>query len=144
MKRFLSLIMLGMFLISCSSDDLDTQKNNICEDVSEIVSDEFFQLIETTNYHITDLEISDNCLRISVSSSGCDPTNWNMKLFSTNSFYTVQPYERILKIELNNNQSCLAVFEKSVSFDLIPYQIQGQSETPLHIVGWNEPIIYRY
>lgn len=35
-------------------------------------------------------------------------------------------------------------FSKTVSFDLITFQIDGQNKLPLNIDGWNKQIIYNY
>ena len=43
-----------------------------------------------------------------------------------------------------NNQECLAVFQKTKSFDLTPFRIEGQNSVPLNIEGWNEQVIYEY
>jgi hypothetical protein len=47
-------------------------------------------------------------------------------------------------MELINDEACLAFFQKTVSFDLTPFQIDGQSDLPLNINGWNEQITYEY
>jgi hypothetical protein len=45
---------------------------------------------------------------------------------------------------LINGQACLAYFEETISFDLTPFQIEGQNEVPLQIEGWDEALLYVY
>ena len=52
--------------------------------------------------------------------------------------------QRAVKVELVSNQLCLAVLQKTKSFDLLPFQISGQNQIPLNILGWNKTIIYKY
>ena len=47
-------------------------------------------------------------------------------------------------MELINEESCEAYFIKTVSFNLIPLQIDGQNIVPLNIYGWNEQVSYDY
>ena len=49
-----------------------------------------------------------------------------------------------LKMELINEELCEANFIKTVSFNLIPLQLEGQDLLPLNIYGWNEQVIYEY
>lgn len=83
-------------------------------------------------------------MEITFTSSGCGPELWKENLYSTDSFYAVFPLQRILKIELINEDICHAIFQKSISFDLTPFQMDGQHTLPLNIDGWNEQIIYGY
>ena len=52
--------------------------------------------------------------------------------------------QRAVKVELVNNQLCLVVLQKTKSFDLLPFQIKGQNQVPLNILGWNKTIIIKY
>ncbi|HXJ98755.1 MAG TPA: hypothetical protein VNJ50_07900 [Gelidibacter sp.] len=143
-KFFLLTVLIGTLFISCSKDDDNSLKETSCDFVAEVVSVEGFNAINTSNYIVTDIQLNGDCLKITVSSSGCDPEPWKINLYSVNSFYTVYPYQRAVKIELINNQDCLAVFQKTVSFDLTSFQLNGQNNLPLNIEGWSEQIIYKY
>lgn len=144
MKVFFTLyVLIATLLISCSTDDNSTSKDD-CDSTSEVISENNFDAINTSNYVISDVQLNGNCLEVTIGSSGCDPTPWEMNLYSTNAFYDIYPLKRAVKIELINNQECLAVFEKTISFDLTPFQIESQNEIPLNIEGWNEQISYKY
>lgn len=146
MKRiFLFIAFFGILFNSCSkNDDNNSSNESICDSKAEVVNEAGFNGINTSNYNVTAIQLTGDCIEVAISSSGCDPEPWEMNLFSTDAFYTVFPLQRSVKIELINNQDCLAVFQKTVSFDLTPFQLEGQNELPLNIEGWNEQIIYEY
>ena len=143
MKKLL-LILTLMHILSCNSEDDNSTIENNCDFTSEIIFEEGFTAISTSNYGIIDVVLNGDCLEITFSSSGCGTDLWEENLYSTDAFYNVFPLQREFKMELINEEMCLAVFQKTVSFDLTPFQIDGQSDLPLNINGWNEQITYGY
>ncbi len=144
MKNILLIIILiGTLLISCSKDD-DNSNKSTCNSIAQVISENEFNEINTSNYNVSNVELNGDCLIVTISSSGCDSDNWEMKLFSTDAFYNVFPLQRAVKIKLITSEACLAVFQKTVSFDLSSFQIDGQHQIPLNIEGWSEQIIYKY
>lgn len=144
-KIFVLFVFFGILFSSCSKDDDDSSPTEItCDSISEVIAEEDFNGIDTSNYVVSEVQLNGNCLEITIGSSGCDPELWEMNLYSVDAFYNIYPLERAVKIELINNQECLAVFDKTISFDLTPFQIDGQNELPLNIEGWDEQIIYEY
>ena len=144
MKKELFIFLLTILTLSCDSDDDNSNIENDCDFTSEIISEDDFNTVNTSNYGITNVELNNDCLKIIFGSTGCGTELWVENLYSTDAFYNVFPLQRALKMELINNELCQAAFEKTVSFDLTPFQIDGQSELPLNIDGWNEQIIYEY
>ncbi len=141
--KFVALFgIIGMIFISCSDDE--TTINETCGSNAEVIAETIFNDITTSNYTISDVNLNGDCLEIKIGSSGCNADQWQMNLYSTDSFYTVYPYQRTVKLKLINNQECLAVFQKTKSFDLTPFQIKGQNQVPLNIEGWSTTIIYKY
>ena len=132
-----------LFVLGCNSNDEPTIKNK-CNVSSEIISSEDFSAVSTSNYAITKVEIIDDCIEITFGSSGCGTELWEEHLFSVDSFYTIFPLQRDLKMKLINEELCEAYFIKTVSFDLTPLQIDGQNIVPLNIYGWNEQVSYEY
>ena len=143
MKKLLVILTL-MHILSCNSEDNNSTIENNCDFTSEIIFEEGFNTISTSNYGIIDVVLNGDCLEITFSSSGCGTDLWEESLYSSDVFYNVFPLLRDVKMELINNEECLAVFQKMVSFDLTPFQIDGQSDLPLNINGWNEQITYGY
>ena len=143
MKKLLFILTL-IHILSCNSEDDNSTIENNCDFTSEIIFEEGFNTISTSNYGIIDVVLNGDCLEITFSSSGCGTDLWEESLYSSDVFYNVFPLLRDVKMELINNEECLAVFQKMVSFDLTPFQIDGQSDLPLNINGWNEQITYGY
>ena len=144
MKKFLILFSLFVIILNSCSDNDNSIINEACSFNSEIIAENDFNGINTSNYLISDVQLNNDCLEITINSSGCNASLWEMNLFSTNAFYNIYPLQRSVKIELINNQDCLAVFQKTISFNLMPFQIKGQNQLTLNIEGWNEQIIYKY
>ena len=144
MKKLLFILTL-IHILSCNSEDDNSTIENNCDFTSEVIFEEDFNAISTSNYGIIDVVLNGDCLEITFSSSGCGTDLWEENLYSAganNSGFVF--LQRDVKMELINNEACLAVFQKTVSFDLTPFQIDGQSDLPLNINGWNEQITYGY
>ena len=143
MKKLLLFLPI-ILILSCNSENDNSTIENNCDFTSEIILEEDFNAINTSNYGIIEVELNGDCLRITFGSSGCGTDLWEENLYSTDAFYNVFPLQRDVKMELINDEACLAFFQKTVSFDLTPFQIDGQSDLPLNINGWNEQITYEY
>ena len=144
MKHFLTLLScLFLVTISCSDDDKKTVNSN-CDKQAIVFSDDNFQDVITANYMITNVVLNGDCLSVTISSSGCSGETWDVELISSNSILESFPVQRLVKIELDNPEVCLAIVQKTVSFDLTPFQVDGQNQVILNIDGWDEPITYQY
>ncbi|HLS29511.1 MAG TPA: hypothetical protein VK021_01500 [Flavobacteriaceae bacterium] len=143
-KMIFATVLIGVLCISCSEDNDNLHIGNTCDAAADIISEEDFEEIDTSIYTLTEIDLNGDCLEVTLSDSGCDPEPWEMNLFSVDAFYTVDPMQRTVKIQLINEQLCQAVFQKTVSFDITPFQIDGQNEVPLNIEGWDEAIVYEY
>jgi len=143
MKKLLLFLPI-ILILSCNSENDNSTIENNCDFTSEIIMEEDFNAINTSNYGIIEVELNGDCLGITFGSSGCGTDLWEENLYSTDAFYNVFPLQRDVKMELINDEACLAFFQKTVSFDLTPFQIDGQSDLPLNINGWNEQITYEY
>lgn len=145
MKRiFLLATLIGSLFISCSDDDNILPNETSCDSIVEVVSDENFNGITTTNYIVSDVQLNGNCLEVTIGASGCDPNDWEMNFVASEIVVETLPIQWNTKIELITNQDCLAYFDKTVSFDLTPFQLSGQNVVSLNIEGWDEQIIYEY
>ena len=143
MKKLLLFLPI-ILILSCNSENDNSTIENNCDFTSEIILEEDFNAINTSNYGIIEVELNGDCLGITFGSSGCGTDLWEENLYSTDAFYNVFPLQRDVKMELINDEACLAFFQKTVSFDLTPFQIERQSDLPLNINGWNEQITYEY
>ena len=144
MRNFILLLSFVLVVFySCTKDD-DSRNIPNCDSRSEVIAENIFNSINTSNYSISNVILNGDCLEITLGSSGCNANLWEMELYSTNSFYTVYPMQRTVKLKLTNNQACLAFFQKTKSFDLTAFRMEGQNSLPLNIVGWDKQIIYKY
>lgn len=145
MKRLIVFVFLTGILFGscCHFDDVVVPIISNCD--KEAIKDETrFQQTSTNNYNITNVVLNGDCLEVTISSSGCDPNNWDMNMIASENVMESFPVQRNAKIQLINNEACLAVFQKTVSFNLTPLQAVGQNQIQLSVFGWNQPIVYQY
>jgi len=142
---FVLMLFLVLSFVSCDFLD-DHIKNPVISNCDEkaVLDQVAFPQVNTINYGITNVVLNDDCLEITLSSSGCDPNNWDMNLIGVASTTNIFPPLFHAKVELINNEECLAVFQKTVSFDLTPFQMAGQNTVQIDIDGWNTNIMYQY
>lgn len=146
MKNYLSLFLLiPLLFISCDffDDGIIVPIETNCGKQS-LLDDAKYLQVHTNNYTVLDATINGDCLEVKISSSGCDPNNWDMNFIASEVVVETNPIEYKTKVELINNETCLVVFQKTVSFDLTPLQISGANQIQLNIDGWNTPVIYQY
>lgn len=145
MKRLIVIVFLSgiLFGACCHFDDVVVPIISNC-DKEAIENETRFQQTSTNNYNITNVVLNGDCLEVTISSSGCDPNGWVMSLVASENVVETLPIQQNIKIELINNQACLAVFQKTVSFNLTPLQAVGQNQIQLSVFGWNQPIMYQY
>lgn len=143
-KIFTLLTLFGMLFVACSDDDNNTGDVSQCDLTSQIIEEDAFDEVITENYQISNVVLNQDCLEITLTSSGCDGNTWELNLYGTDAVNFIFPPQRTVKVELVNEELCLAFIEKTVSFDLTPFRIEGQNEVLLNIVGWEEQVIYQY
>lgn len=134
-------VLVFSILSGCSDSSSNSQS---CDRQARIVSETAFDQVSTSNYSVISVDLNEDCLDITVASSGCSGATWQMNLFGTTEFSSTAIPQKELKIGLVNNEACLAIVQKTVSFNLTRYQLDGQSEVKLLIEGWTTPIIYSY
>jgi len=120
------------------------QTQTDCDAFIQILSQDEFNALAEAEFSIEDVSISQDCLSVTIGDSGCNPENWDINLLTTNAVMESNPPQKNLKIEVVNNEVCLAVFEKTKVFDLTPIQNNGDSEIILNIEGWPNPVNYEY
>ena len=136
MKRIFTLfVFCSLFSIFAACSDSDSNALT-CGTEAEIIADQPFGQITTANYTITSVALNEDCLDISISSSGCDGSHWETDLFSNQ--------QRQLKLELTNPELCLAIVSKTISYDVRPLRVDGQNQVTLTIEGWAQPVVYNY
>jgi hypothetical protein len=131
----------GTFTISeneCKKIFLDyNQIFDIDCDQEVIISEELFGSAPWALLSIIDMEIVDDCLKIKFSASGCNGDTWIVRLITDGWLITTMPYQRDLRLSLENNEPCETIITKEISFDIKNLQIEGENEIGLcfHIHG---------
>ncbi|QIA08645.1 hypothetical protein [Draconibacterium halophilum] len=107
-----------------------------------IISPEEYENAPNDPFSITEITITADCLNIRYSASGCDGNTWKIKLIDSGNIAESYPFQRTLRLSLDNNEACRAVIGKDISFDIKDLQIVGDDKVILHVSG--EEILYEY
>ncbi|WP_091518511.1 hypothetical protein [Paenimyroides ummariense] len=145
-KNLFNLLIIMLIFFGCKGDDslcCPHPNPTNCNEFS-IIDETKYNQTNTNNYTITNVVLNGDCLEITVSSSGCNPNNWDMNFVASEVVVETLPNQWNAKVELINNEACQAVFQKTVSFDLTPFKIIGQNQVQINIAGWNNSIMYQY
>ena len=140
---FFLLVSLSFLNMTCETDDDIGLSSDICDQIA-IVSKIQYDNLDSDNFTFVNVEIIDDCLNIEIEASGCSSDSWEFNLIDSRAIAESSPEQRYLKFQLVNNEACLAVFKKTVSFSLIPLRINGSHETILHLEDFEFPLNYKY
>ena len=113
-----------------------------CGKKTELNADKYASRV-TDNYTILEAVLINNCIRVKVSSSGCDGSSWEAGMVDSESVMESMPVQRNIRFYLDNNEECDAVIQKSFYFDLSPIQT-SDSEILINLQNWNQQLRYRY
>lgn len=136
-SKSIGFLLLISVVISCTEKDT----TDIIFDGSVIINSNIYQETITNNYTITSINLNENLLTIKISSSGCSGDSWNGILVDANETLESFPVQRNIKLSLENNEACLAVFEKEFTFDISKLK-EGFDQVILNLEGWNSQINY--
>ena len=107
-----------------------------------VVDNDLYNSAKTTNYNISSVVLNGDLLKIKIGSSGCDANSWKATLVDANKILESNPIQRNIKVLIENNGACLAVFEKEFTFD-IQILKENYSEVILNLEKWNPQINYK-
>jgi len=133
-------IALMLCLNSCSKDK-DTDHTSC--DYQVIVSSDDYNNTSSDQIAISTLEINDNCLKISLSASGCDGNTWIVHLIASEEILYSDPPQRNIKVYFQNNEICTAVIGKEFTFDITELQV-SDNKVYLNIINSGDQILYEY
>jgi len=135
MKRVVLFTVVLLLFATCKKDECEcTQKVIVCETEYKNASSASFSIIE--------IKIVGDCLKIKFSASGCDGKTWKVKLIDSGYFWDSDPYERRLKLILENTEKSEALIVKEVSFDIKDLQVCKLAKFILNVSG--NKILYEY
>ena len=136
-KKILILTLLTVSFLSCNENDVTD--NYLNEAV--IINNSLYNNTVTNNYSISNIQLNGNNLTLKISASGCSGDSWKAVLIDANEILESFPVQRNIKLALENNEACLAVFEKEFTFDISILK-EDFSEIILNLEGWNAQISY--
>jgi len=134
------ILIISLFLISIFS----CEENVVSDDFrneSVIIDSNLYNQSESNNYSITNVQLNGNNLTIRISSSGCSSDSWKAILIDANEILESYPVQRKIKLSLENNEACLAVFEKEFTFDISSLK-EDYDTVLLNLKGWDTQINY--
>lgn len=131
-----NLIFINGEQVYCHNDEQPTCDQDVIIDPVE------YENAPNSHLFIVDMQIVDNCLKIKFASSGCSGKTWIVKLIDNGSIAESIPCQRTLRLSLDNQEACAAVFEKELSFNIESLQVYGDNKVQLNISG--TPILYEY
>ena len=141
-ETFLGVLLL-LATFSCSEDmddNVTTCANTGSCELCTFIDESRYNSTETSNYTITEVNVFDNCLEISVGAGGCGGDTWEATLFDSGEIANNQ---RFLKMRFTDQEMCEAYIIRTFSFNLRNLQTEN-SELILNLEGWEDAIIYTY
>ncbi len=127
-------------IFSCKDKENNNSSN--CDQQVIISADEYANAT-SDGLFAPNIIFEGNCLSVTIGGSGCDGSTWILNLIDSEGVMESNPPQRNLKLSFENNEACLAVFERTFSFDIENLQVDGQ-QVLLNIEGLAEPILYEY
>lgn len=112
----------------------------LCGD-AVLIDRELYDVTTSSDYVITNVTVSDFFITIDMWASGCDGNRMSACLVDSGDVALSLPPMRAIKLAHTNNEDCLAVIERSYTFDLRPI-LTNESETIiLTLDGWGDQIV---
>lgn len=140
---FIIVVMLCFTNTQCDTDDDVNIEEQDCDEVV-LIDEAYYNNLESVYFTFVSIEINEDCLAVSLSASGCDGNSWEFKLVDSGAVAESSPEQRYLKLELINDEDCLAVISGNVTFNLNPIRVEGSNHILLHIEDYPDPITYSY
>ncbi|WP_298554410.1 hypothetical protein [uncultured Algibacter sp.] len=140
---FAIVIMFCSMNILCEDVDEPNISSDLC-DYRVVINENLYENFESSSFEFINAEITDDCLNVELGASGCDGNTWVFNLVDSGAIAESSPEQRYLKLQLINDELCLAYFERTISFDLASLQINGSNEIILHIEGFESSLNYKY
>ena len=144
MKNFLLLLVITILAACQNCEDDDGSTTLVDCDLNTIVSTVAFQNSISSPVSISFHTITENCLALDYTASGCDGSSWEVLLIASEDILEANPPQRNLKFILNNQEICTAVIQQEMTFDITNLQVANNNTVLLNIDGITEPILYEY
>ncbi len=113
-------------------------------DYITIISESKYPEASSEGLTFINAEIQGDCLLIDIGASGCNGDSWEFELIDSGAVAESEPEQRFLKLDFDNDEACLASFERTISFDLKPIRISESGKIILNLEGVDKDLIYSY
>ncbi len=143
-KKIFSIVLIILCFVNMKCEESDNDVVNSSCDFISVIDKTQYDNLDTANFKFINVEIVDDCIIIKIGASGCSGDNWGFNLVDSGVVAESSPEQRYLKFELVNDEACLAYFERTISFDLLPLQVNGSNEIILHIENVDSSLNYKY
>jgi len=144
MKNFLLLLVITILAACQNCEDDDGSTTLVDCDLNTIVSSLAYQNSTSDPVAISFNAITEDCLALDYTASGCDGSSWEVELVASEDILEANPPQRNLKFILNNQELCTAVIQKEMTFDITNLQVANNNSVLLNIDEITEPILYEY
>tara|TARA_B100001146_G_scaffold127303_1_gene111686 strand:+ start:130 stop:534 length:405 start_codon:yes stop_codon:yes gene_type:complete len=133
-----------MFAACQNCEDDDGSTTLVDCNLNTTVSSLAYQNTTSSPVTISFYEITENCLALDYTASGCDGSSWEVLLIASEDILEANQPQRNLKFILNNQEICTAVIQQEMTFDITNLQVANNNSVLLSINGITEPILYEY
>ena len=137
--RYIIIFLILSTTFSCQ----ESENQSITCDKTVIIDNNLYKNGPDGYFFFNDVYIEDDCLIIEFSASGCSGESWELALFDAGVVKESYPVQRDIRMSLKNNEDCLAIFTRTVSFNLIPLR-NDDPRIYLNLKDWDELLEYRY
>ena len=111
-------------------------------DPNVIISAEEYENTPNLQGVISNVRIEGNYLKFRVHGSGCDGSNWVVKLIDQGGIAKSNPPQRALRVYVEYNEDCLAVVSREFSFNIECLQVPNTNKVWLNIL--ENGVLYEY
>ncbi|EDP71605.1 hypothetical protein FBALC1_03937 [Flavobacteriales bacterium ALC-1] len=135
-KLFVLSVCALVFVNSCDNDD--DASNSEC-DFNIIADENLYAEPSPSDYNISNAEINEDCLEITIQASGCSGSTWEVDLISNITPSIGFTRTIYLSLKLTNLEACAVFITKTYSFDISHLRNEFIT-TFISIEGWDDTI----
>jgi hypothetical protein len=106
-----------------------------------IIDNTLYNSSKTGDFTVNNVLLNRYFLTIKIGASGCSGNSWKATLIGANQILESNPVQRNIRVIFENNEACLAVFEKEFTFNIKKLK-EDESKIILNLGDWNTQINY--
>jgi len=148
---FLALVTLvAVMAFACNQDDplpivppVNVAPDSNCDQIA-VIDDNLYDTAPTETHFIDTVYFQGDCLVITYAGSGCSGNSFEEALIGNTLVLESFPVQRQMRLSFKSNEDCLAVFTKTVTFNLLPAQVTNEPSVLISLEGYDQQILYEY